>query len=93
MTTFAIRYVYTGDPAARDAHRAEHRAFLRTLHEEGTLLLSGPYLDGGGAEALIIARGESAEQVLAQFDADPFRREGLIAERAIRPWDVVIGEI
>ncbi|UYG17478.1 YciI family protein [Brachybacterium huguangmaarense] len=93
MTTFAIQYVYGEDAASRDQHRSEHRAFLRTLLDQGTVLLSGPYGGDGAAGALIIAQGESAEAVLAVFDDDPFRREGLVAERSIRPWDIVIGEL
>lgn len=93
MNTYAIRYQYVDDPALLDAHRAEHRAFLRSLQERGTLLLSGPCAGDGPAEALIIARGESAENVLAAFDDDPFRRVGAIAERSIREWNVVIGAL
>jgi len=93
MTTFVIQYVYGDDAASRDRHRPEHRAFLRDLLDQGTVLLSGPYGGDGPAGALIIAQGESAEAVLAVFDNDPFRREGLVAESSVRPWDVVIGEL
>lgn len=93
MTTFAIQYVYVEDSALLDAHRADHRAFLGELRDAGTLLLSGPCGGDGPATALIIAQGESAEDVLAAFDADPFRPVGAIAERTIRPWTVVIGSL
>lgn len=93
MAIFAIRYDYVDDPELLDTHRAEHRAFLRGLHEAGTLLLSGPFADDGPAGALLIAQGDSPEQVAAAFDDDPFRRVGAITERTVRPWTVVIGSL
>lgn len=92
-TTFALHYTYADDPDRLDAIRPDHRAFLRELHDEGTLVLSGPYADDGPAAALIIVRGASAEEVLRRFDEDPFRRAGLIARRELRPWSIVIGEL
>ena len=89
---FAVTYTYVQDPALLDEHRPDHRAFLRGLHEAGSLLLSGP-LGGEPAGGLLILRGESAEEVLALLDQDPFRTVGAIAARAVRPWDVVIGEL
>ncbi|MFC0674429.1 YciI family protein [Brachybacterium hainanense] len=91
MPIYAVTYLYTDDTEAKDRIRPEHRAFLASLLDEGVLLASGPYVDADGG-ALLILQGEgTAEEVLSRLDADPFRREGLIAERSIRPWDVVIG--
>lgn len=93
MSIYAVHYRYTDDTAAKDAHRPEHREFLNRLLGEGKLLLSGPYTDADGG-ALIILQGEgTAEETLAFLDEDPFRREGLVAERSIRPWNPVIGSL
>ena len=46
---FALTYVYTDDSARIDEVRPAHRAFLRELHESGTLLASGPFADDGPA--------------------------------------------
>ncbi|WP_344101111.1 YciI family protein [Myceligenerans crystallogenes] len=99
MTTYAVTYVYADDAAGLDAHRAEHRAFLRGLHEAGVLRASGPQpavvpRDGAppaGAGALLVLEGDSAGDVLAALDEDPFRKVGLITERSAREWNVVIG--
>lgn len=90
---FALTYVYTDDSARIDEVRPAHRAFLRELHESGTLLASGPFADGGPAAALILLRGESADDLLTALEADPFFEAGLIAERSIRPWNVTVGDL
>lgn len=91
MTLFALTYTYTDDDAGRDEHRPVHRAFLRGLHEHGTLLASGPWADGGPAGALFIVRADTEDDVLAVFDEDPFHELGLVATRTVRAWDLVIG--
>lgn len=85
-------YTYAdGSDAARDEHRPAHRAYLRGLHEEGRLRVSGPFDGGGPAGALLVFEGESADEVAALLDDDPFQAAGVIAQRSIRPWEVVIG--
>lgn len=92
MAHFAVRYTYVDDAALLDAHRPDHRAFLRGLHEAGHLVLSGP-LGGEPAGGLLVLEGESPEAVLALLDVDPFRKVGALAEREAREWTVVIGEL
>lgn len=92
MPTFAVTYRYVDQPERLDEHRPEHRTFLRSLHEHGTILLSGPFTEGP-AGALLITRGESAEQIRSALDDDPFHREELIAERTLRPWNIVVGSL
>lgn len=99
MTTYAVTYVYTDDTAALDEHRPEHRAFLRGLCDQGVLRASGPTstavaTDGtttAPAGALLALEGESADAVLATLDEDPFWVRGLVSERSVREWRVVIG--
>ena len=89
MSTFAVNYTYTDDVATRDEVRPSHRDFLRGLNADGVVRASGPV--DGGVGALVIVEAESAEAVLAILDADPFAVRGVIAERGVHPWDVVIG--
>ncbi|OMH34225.1 YciI family protein [Tersicoccus sp. Bi-70] len=91
MAVFAVTYRYADDTARLDEHRPSHRAFLRGLHEQGRLRLSGP--TDSGATALIIMEADSAEAVETDLDQDPFRLEGLIAERTVQPWTIVIGSL
>ncbi|PXY36632.1 YciI family protein [Prauserella flavalba] len=88
MATFAVNYTYgAGTESARDRCRPEHKDFLAGLHDTGRLRVSGP-VDGG---ALLILEGESADEVASVLDGDPFRREGLIAERTVREWTIFFG--
>lgn len=98
MTTYAVTYVYTDDARALDAYRADHRTFLRGLHEAGTLRASGPQppaVDEAGtataAGALLVLEADSPEGALGMLDADPFWTQGLITARSAREWTVVIG--
>lgn len=90
MPVFAVHYVYSDTTApARDIHRAEHRAWLNDLVDEGTVLTSGPYPDGSGA--LILVRGENLEAVTGLFAQDPFAREDLLEDKRIVEWLPTMG--
>lgn len=43
--------------------------------------------------ALLVFEAESADKLAALLDQDPFRREGLIAERTIRDWQIFFGGV
>lgn len=87
MAIFCVEYRYTDDSAGRDTHRAEHRAYLEG---QPGLLLSGPYLDDP-AGALIVLETEHLAEIEKILAADPFQREGLVAERTIRSFNPVLG--
>ena len=89
MSTYAVSYTYTDDVATRDEVRPDHRAFLSALNADGVVRASGPV--DGGVGALLILEAESADAALAILDEDPFALRGLVAERGVRQWDVVIG--
>ena len=98
MTIFAVHYVYDSRTDIRDRVRPEHRRYLAGLLEAGVLLASGPFTgptEGGGPEepdgALLILRGESAADVTAALDTDPFALADVVAERTVRPWQPVMG--
>ncbi|WP_265521097.1 YciI family protein [Oerskovia flava] len=94
MPIHAVTYAYPDRPAELDAVRAEHRAFLRDLHTNGSLLASGPLpaTETAGPGALIVVDAPSAASVEEILDQDPFARAGLITERTVRPWSPVIGD-
>lgn len=90
MGTFAVIYTYgTDTEAERDAIRPQHKNFLAGLHDTGRLRISGPIDSGAGA--LLVIAGESAEEVTSVLDDDPFRKNGLIADRSVREWTIVFG--
>jgi uncharacterized protein len=94
MAVFAVTYVYAPDSAAaRDAARADHRAFLADLVAAGRVLVSGPLpaTDDAPDGALLVVEAPSVDDAVALLDDDPFRREGLVAQRTAREWVPVTG--
>ena len=91
MTLFAVQYLYDDQTRRRDKVRPEHRVFLSTLFDQGSLLASGPLPDDDAPGALLIMSAASAAEVGTLLDADPFHREGLIKGRVVREWTPVFG--
>lgn len=90
MPTFAVHYTYSERTVpGRDVHRAEHRNWLGSLVDAGTLLTSGPYPDGSGA--LLIFRIESESELGELLERDPFAREELIDAVRVAEWLPVLG--
>ncbi|MFM7029843.1 MAG: YciI family protein [Micrococcales bacterium] len=89
MATFVVQYLYSQEKSDMDGLRAEHRAYLRTLLDSGSLLASGPLVDRNGA--LLIFSADSPEDVALQLDSDPFEMAGFIGERIIEEWNPIMG--
>ncbi len=86
----AVRYQYT---AGRDLSgiRPAHRAFLRGLLENGTLITSGP-LPATDA-ALLILDAHSPEAALQLLEDDPILIEGCVDARTAEEWQPVLGAL
>jgi uncharacterized protein len=83
-----MKYVLFYDPADDVATKARlhfdaHRALWDQYHQNGSLLLIGPFTDGSGAMAVFGTRGAAEE--FAQ--ADPFVVHGVIRAWHIREWN------
>jgi uncharacterized protein YciI len=78
---FVIELEYTADLSEIDAHMAEHVAFLKKYYKAGHFLVSGRKIprDGG----IILAVGESREQIEEIVQQDPFHQHGLARFRVI----------
>ncbi|WP_127129150.1 YciI family protein [Georgenia sp. SYP-B2076] len=94
MTIFAVEYHYdTTRTQDIETLRPQHRAFLKSLHEAGTLIASGPWLDNAAPGALILIRAADHHAALDALDPDPLHRAHLITHRAARAWQPVIGSL
>jgi uncharacterized protein YciI len=88
MALFVV-IVAIGDKAKRDETRPVHREYLTSLHAQGKLLESGPFVDGEGA--LFIYDCADRAEAEAIFAADPYSRAaGVVADVQIRAWNRVI---
>ncbi|MDT0327571.1 YciI family protein [Nocardiopsis lambiniae] len=94
MAVYAITYVYAeNSDAARDEHRPAHREYLGGLTEQGINLCSGPFGAQDAPGALLLFRADSAEEVLALTEKDPFRLEGVVTDVQVREWIPVLGPL
>jgi uncharacterized protein YciI len=78
---FVIELAYKADLAEIDAHMAAHVIFLKKYYASGNFLVSGRKVprDGG----IILAVGESRQQIEAIVQQDPFYTRGLADFRII----------
>jgi uncharacterized protein YciI len=78
---FVIELVYKADLAQIDAHMAAHVRFLKKHYAAGRFLVSGRKIprDGG----IIIAVGNSRDEIQAIVEEDPFCSRGLAEFRII----------
>ena len=78
---FVIELIYTAALADIDAHMTAHVRFLKKYYASGNFLVSGRKIprDGG----IIIAVGDSREQIEAIAREDPFCTRGLAEFRVI----------
>ena len=73
-------------------HVDEHRAYLRGLLEQGTLLVSGPVDPRHGGALLLRVPDENSAAALDTIrDGDPFTKRG-IAQYELLPWMPVLGK-
>lgn len=94
MAVYAVTYTYAGNSTeARDQHRPAHRAYLNELSEQGVNLVSGPFGAEEAPGALLLFRAESAKEVLALVEADPFHVRGVVADVSVREWIPVLGPL
>ena len=78
---FVIELIYKTDLSAIDAHMTAHMKFIKKYYASGHFLISGRKIprDGG----IILAVGESREEIEAIAREDPFYIKGLADVRVI----------
>ena len=78
---FVIELIYKADLAEIDASMRPHMAYLKKHYAAGRFLMSGRQVPREGG--IILALGESREQVEAIVKEDPFVARGLAEFRII----------
>jgi uncharacterized protein len=82
---FAVTYSYGPEAADRRAELLpEHRAWLKTIDDEGRVLGAGIFPDKSGA--LLVFEAESLDAIQRDLEADPFARAGAIVKTDIKEW-------
>jgi len=78
---FVIELVYKADLAEIDAHMRAHMAYLNKHYSAGTFLVSGRKVPREGG--IILAVGNSREDIEAVAKEDPFVKNGLAEFRVV----------
>jgi uncharacterized protein YciI len=69
-----------------------HRAYLRSLHEQGVLIASGPLDPWTGGALLLRVPDDSPQAALDRIrDGDPYTQRGLV-QYEVWPWKPVLGK-
>ena len=82
----ALKYKFPLERIAQTTER--HRAYLRSLHAQGKLVCSGPFVPREGGALLL--RVEDEGEIAGLLANDPFQLEGLV-ETTVMKWDPNIG--
>ena len=75
MKHFVVEIDYKVSLEKIEETRLEHRDYLKKGYENKIILLSGPQVPRIGG--IVIARGESMEEIAEFFLKDPFQIKGL----------------
>ena len=75
MKHFVVEIDYKAPLEKIEEIRQEHRDYLKTGYEKKIILLSGPQVPRIGG--IIIARGDSMEDIAEFFSKDPYQVKGL----------------
>ena len=78
---FVIELTYKAPLTKIDARMKAHVAFLNKYYQSGTFLVSGRQIPRTGG--IILAVGESRDQIEAIMREDPFCQDGLAEVRVI----------
>jgi uncharacterized protein YciI len=78
---FVIELTYKAPLTEIDAHMKSHVAFLKKYYAAGNFLVSGRKIPREGG--IILALGESRDQIQAMIEEDPFFRHGLADFRIV----------
>jgi len=82
---YVLLYEATDDFLTKvPAHIEAHRALWKQFHQQGTLLMVGPFTDKPAGGAMGIFTTRSAAEAFVK--ADPFVSQGVVAHWTIREW-------
>ncbi len=85
-----LLYDYVPDIVERRIpHREAHLALVRRWHEAGRLVMAGALGDPPQGAAFAFSVAE-AEEIVAFCAEDPYVVHGLVTDRRVQPWSVVV---
>ena len=75
-------------PVREQAYWDEHARFMDALFEAGDVILAGPFADGSGSMAILMA--DSAEAARAIYREDPWERQDVLVASEVKEWTIFL---
>lgn len=93
MSYYLVKFVHT-DMKGWQQHIRDHAIYLYQLVEFGDLLVSGPVENEykSKLEAYLVLKANNEDQLMSLLKADPFWKEGLVADYTIEQWTPMFGK-
>lgn len=88
MALYAALFTYVAEQEQVEAVRPDHRAYLRSLLDDGTLHEAGRF--GHERGGLIVYATDTMDEAQALFDRDPFITAGIIELDSMQEWKVIL---
>jgi uncharacterized protein YciI len=90
MSRYVIAFLYAGENRDLDSTEAVElqRAHLRNIKrmsDEGTLVIAGPFLDGGDLRGIYIFNVDSVDEARSLTETDPAIQAGSL-KMDLKPW-------
>jgi uncharacterized protein YciI len=78
-------------PLEGQADWTSHAAFMNSLEKDGIVILGGPL--EGTADALIVMKAETPDDVRSRLADDPWELHQLLRTTRIAPWTLRLGSL
>jgi uncharacterized protein YciI len=85
---YVLELTFSDDKEQRLAARPAHRAKLTALHQDGRLIMAGPWPDDSGAPLVFDADEAGVREIMAD---DPYYATPGVTVAALRQWNPVVG--
>lgn len=90
MSLYSYSYRYVSQ-SLRAQHREEHLLYMQRLVSDKKVLLAGPFASNDDALVILDAADAAEAQIL--IDGDPYALAGVVKERVLREWNVVLSRV
>jgi uncharacterized protein YciI len=89
---FVVNYIHA-DKEGWTKYLSDHVTYLHNLLQDGSLVVSGPFVGTAENSAMLILSATSLQEALKVLDRDPYIIQGLVSNLTITEWDPIFGNL